>query len=90
MTKVGLYAIGSSTTLESNKSLTNCDSGALAKTVKQSLAFLMTYSSTAVQIHSATRSAAMIMVACVLARVTCGKIEPSTIRRPARPCTRPY
>jgi hypothetical protein len=43
-----------------------------------------------VQIHSATRSAAMIMVACVLARVTCGKIEPSTTRRPVRPCTRPY
>ena len=50
----------------------------------------MTYSSMAVQIHSAIRSAAMIMVACVLARVTCGKIEPSTTRRPVRPCTRPY
>lgn len=42
----------------------------------------------AFHIQSATRSAAMIIVACVLARVTCGKIEPSTTRRLVMPCTR--
>src|SRR5712691_11980025 len=41
-------------------------------------------------IHSATRSAIMIVVALVLERVTLGMIEASTTRKPWIPCTRPY
>src|SRR5712692_9866352 len=41
-------------------------------------------------IHSATRSAIMIVVALVLERVTLGMIEASTTRNPWIPCTRQY